>query len=112
MFVLDLKSDKTCVLIRMNHYITRTSHQDKERDTGDMGFVQKWVDFLADAEKNRSFHRYSPERNGVVRLGNHVLFRNDDMKDMYKRLTSQLMPSSSPDFCSDLKRYLSEIMNS
>ena len=23
MFVLDLKSDKTCVLIRMNHYITR-----------------------------------------------------------------------------------------
>ncbi|KAG2213542.1 hypothetical protein INT47_009216 [Mucor saturninus] len=36
--------------------------------TAEAGFKQKWIEFLADSENNRNFHRYSPEKNSVTRL--------------------------------------------
>ncbi|EIE90189.1 hypothetical protein RO3G_14900 [Rhizopus delemar RA 99-880] len=46
----------------------KTNHDDKEK-IEEVDFKQKWVEFLADAERNKNFHRYSPEKDGVTRLG-------------------------------------------
>ncbi|KAI7903810.1 uncharacterized protein BX663DRAFT_424005, partial [Cokeromyces recurvatus] len=59
----------------------KTNHEDKLKEIEDVEFRQKWVGFLADAEQSKNFHRYSPEKNGVTRLGAKLSPHPDANKD-------------------------------
>ncbi|KAF1797066.1 hypothetical protein FB192DRAFT_1452031 [Mucor lusitanicus] len=42
-----------------------TINHDENQEAEEIDFKQKWIEFLADAENNKNFHRYSPEKNGL-----------------------------------------------
>ncbi|KAG2196985.1 hypothetical protein INT47_006932, partial [Mucor saturninus] len=83
----------------------KTNHKDK-------GCVvkQKWVDFLADAEQNKNFHRYSPEKNGVTRLGAKLSPHPNADKDIYRNLKKQLKSLEPSDIWMEAKNYIGDIV--
>jgi hypothetical protein len=44
----------------------KTRHDEQERS--DNTFYKKWVSFLDDAQSSKNLHKYSPEKNGVLRF--------------------------------------------
>ncbi|KAL9552585.1 hypothetical protein MBANPS3_003696 [Mucor bainieri] len=68
-----------------------TKHEREENDDIDkVNFKQKWVDFLADAEKSKNFHRYSPEKNGVTRIGRKLSAPPQADKKIYRNLKKNI----------------------
>ncbi|KAI9022745.1 hypothetical protein CLU79DRAFT_702229, partial [Phycomyces nitens] len=73
-----------------------TDHKDT-KEIEEINFKQKWVEFLADAEKNKNFHKYSPEKNGITRLGAKLSPHPNADKDTYRHLKKQLQPCEASD---------------
>lgn len=59
----------------------------------DSSFYQTWKSFLDDAESNRNLHKYSPEKNGVLRFAHKLQARpsmsniNNELKGFIDSLT-------------------------
>ncbi|CAO3615034.1 unnamed protein product [Mucor hiemalis] len=87
----------------------KISH-DKAKDTGDINFSEKWVEFLADAENNGNFHEYSPEKNGVTRLGAKLSPHPKADKEAYRHLKKQLKPCEASGIWANTKEYISDII--
>ncbi|KAI9267073.1 hypothetical protein EDC94DRAFT_657454 [Helicostylum pulchrum] len=68
----------------------KTLRKDKEPEKVD--FKQKWIEFLADTENNRNFHRYCPEKNGVTRLGVNLSPHPHANREAYKKMKELLNP--------------------
>ncbi|KAG1046636.1 hypothetical protein G6F43_010887 [Rhizopus delemar] len=87
----------------------KTNHDDKEK-IEEVDFKQKWVEFLADAERNKNFHRYSPEKNGVTRLGAKLSPHPNANKDVYRHLKKQLKPCEASSIWMEAKNYIDDII--
>ncbi|KAG1084253.1 hypothetical protein G6F42_021868 [Rhizopus arrhizus] len=84
-------------------------HKGKER-AEELDFKQKWVDCLADAEQNKNFHHYSPEKNGVTRLGAKLSSHPSADKETYRHLKKQLKPFEASDIWMEAKDYIRDIV--
>ncbi|EIE83231.1 hypothetical protein RO3G_07936 [Rhizopus delemar RA 99-880] len=40
-------------------YNQKYFHKGKQKNSDDVEFMQKWIEFLAGVEQNKNFHRYS-----------------------------------------------------
>ncbi|CAO3703054.1 unnamed protein product [Rhizopus stolonifer] len=87
----------------------KTNHEDK-KEIEEIEFKQKWVEFLNDAEQNKNFHKYSPEKNGVTRLGAKLSPHPDADKDIYRQLKKQLKPCEESDIWMEAKNYIGDIV--
>ncbi|KAG1495164.1 hypothetical protein G6F47_009136 [Rhizopus delemar] len=87
----------------------KTNHDDKEK-IEEVDFKQKWVEFLADAERNKNFHRYSPEKDGVTRLGAKLSPHPNANKDVYRHLKKQLKPCEASSIWMEAKNYIDDII--
>ncbi|CAO3641517.1 unnamed protein product [Mucor hiemalis] len=82
---------------------------EKEEETDDTDFKQKWVQFLADAENSKNFHRYSPEKNGVTRLGAKLSPHPNANKELYKALTKNLKSKEANENRSNIKSFIKKL---
>ncbi|KAI7876469.1 uncharacterized protein EV154DRAFT_569207 [Mucor mucedo] len=69
------------ITVKGNYY--NIDHEDM-KETEEVEFKQKWVEFLADAEQSKTFH--NPEKNGVTRLGAKLSPYPNADKDTYRYL--------------------------
>ncbi|KAG1050841.1 hypothetical protein G6F43_006907 [Rhizopus delemar] len=86
----------------------KINHEDR-KETKEVDFKQKWIEFLADAEQNKSFHRYSPEKNGVTRLGAKLSPHPHANKDAYRKMKMQLKPYDASGAL-DVKTYIRSLV--
>ncbi|KAI8091240.1 uncharacterized protein B0P05DRAFT_462896 [Gilbertella persicaria] len=77
--------DITNITVKGNYY--HISHKGKEKESEDVEFTQKWVEFLADAENNKNFHH------------------------LYREMKKQIGQSQSYDFGADMKEYIINVLN-
>lgn len=80
----------------------KTNHKDKEE-------IEE-IDFLVDAEQNRNFHRYSPEKNGVTRLGAKLSPHPNADIEIYRNLKKQLKPLEASDNWVEAQNYICDIV--
>ncbi|GAA5802950.1 hypothetical protein HPULCUR_008425 [Helicostylum pulchrum] len=71
----------------------KTDHEVEEVD-----FNQKWIEFLADAEQSRNFHRY--------RFSSHP----SADKEVYRQLKKQLRPCETTEIWVEADNFISEII--
>ncbi|KAI9022747.1 hypothetical protein CLU79DRAFT_702011 [Phycomyces nitens] len=74
------------ITVKGNYY--NTDHKDT-KEIEEINFKQKWVEFLADAEKNKDFHNY---------------------KNTYRHLKKQLQPCEASDVWMEAKNYIDDIV--
>ncbi|KAG1157186.1 hypothetical protein G6F37_006929 [Rhizopus arrhizus] len=87
----------------------KTNHNDK-KEIEEVDFKQKWIEFLADAEQNKNFHRYSPEKNGVTHLGAKLSPHPHANKDTYRKMKMQLKQHEASGTWIDVKGYIRSLV--
>ncbi|KAG0795861.1 hypothetical protein G6F16_010691 [Rhizopus arrhizus] len=87
----------------------KTNHNDK-KEIEEVDFKQKWIEFLADAEQNKNFHRYSPEKNGETRLGAKLSPHPHANKDTYRKMKMQLKQHEASGTWIDVKSYIRSLV--
>ncbi|KAG0737745.1 hypothetical protein G6F23_010155 [Rhizopus arrhizus] len=87
----------------------KTNHNDK-KEIEEVDFKQKWIEFLADAEQNKNFHRHSPEKNGETRLGAKLSPHPHANKDTYRKMKMQLKQHEASGTWIDVKSYIRSLV--